>query len=130
MTCAEVAEVLGWTIARTHGVIANGRRLHPGKLFRVVRYRPSIGKGKDQSVYAAQAGPDMPRAEVDVKTRRLQALQRYRKKHRATINARHRRARAAKAGSAAPPNPWMLLAPPEVRSTMTVEARRAHKDNA
>lgn len=124
MTCNEVAEVLGWTIERTHSVIANGRRLHPGKLFRVIRYQPSRGKGKDQAVYAVQAGKDKPRPTTDMKVRRHEALQRYRNKHRATINARHRQARAAKAGSTVPQNPWMQLAPVELRSVMTLQARR------
>lgn len=126
MTCAEVAEVLGWTVARTHGVIANTRRLQPNKVFRVIRYQRSVGKGKDASVYAARPGEDVPRPSVDQQARDKEKCQRYRDKHRATINARHRQARAAKAGSPAPQNPWMQLAAREVRPAMTLEARRAH----
>lgn len=125
MTCAEVAEVLGWTVARTHGVIANTRRLQPNKVFRVIKYQRCVGKGKDASVYAARPGEDVPRPAIDQQARDKEKCQRYRDKHRATINARHRQARAEKAGVAEQPNPWMQLAPVSIRGLMTLQARRA-----
>ncbi len=121
MTCAEVAEVLGWTHSRAHETIANARRWQPGKVFRVVRYRKTMGKGKDPSVYAVQSGPDVPRPVIDRKARRKEIDRRYQRKNQAIINARERAARAA----AAPANVWMGLAPVGVRPLMTIAARES-----
>lgn len=121
MTCAEVAEALGWPHSRAHETIANARRWQPGKVFRVVRYRKTMGKGKDPSVYAVQAGPDVPRPVIDRKARRKEIERRYQRKNQAIINARERAARAA----AAPANVWMGLAPVGVRPLMTIAARES-----
>lgn len=121
MTCAEVAEALGWPHSRAHETIANARRRQPGKVFRVVRYRKTMGKGKDPSVYAVQAGPDAPRPVIDRKARRKEIERRYQRKNQAIINARERAARAA----AAPANVWMGLAPVGVRPLMTIAARES-----
>lgn len=119
MTVCEIAEELDWSIRRVHGVIANGRRLHPEKLFRVVAYKPS--EGKDLSVYAARPGKDAPR-EVDKRARQLARQTRYRKKHAAVVNARHRARRALKREQPTAVNPWMQLAPKELRGAMTMAA--------
>lgn len=125
MTCAEVAEALGWPHSRAHETIANARRWQPGKVFRVVRYRKTMGKGKDPSVYAVQAGPDVPRPVIDRKARRKEIDRRYQRKNQAIINARERAERAAKVGPAAPTNLWMGLAPVGVRPLMTIAARES-----
>lgn len=125
MTCAEVAEALGWPHSRAHETIANARRWQPGKVFRVVRYRKTMGKGKDPSVYAVQAGPDVPRPVVDRKARRKEIDRRYQKKNQAIINARERGARAAKASAGASTNMWMGLASPGIRPLMTLVARES-----
>lgn len=130
MTCAEVAEVLDWPYSRARATIANARRWQPGKVFRVIRYRKTTAKGKDLSVYAFQPGKDVPRPEIDKKARRKEAAQRYQRKHRALKSARERSARAAKAGAIAPPNPWLQLAPAELRPFMTVQSRRLHTEAA
>lgn len=125
MTCAEVAEALGWPHSRAHETIANARRWQPGKVFRVVRYRKTPAKGKDLSVYAFRPGKDAPRPKIDTKARRQEAARRYQAKNQAVINARERSARAAKARVIAPSNPWMGLAPAGIRPLMTLAARHS-----
>ncbi len=127
MTVREIAEELDWPVSRVHGVIANGRRLHPEKLFRVVAYKPS--EGKDLSVYAARPGKDTPR-DVDKRARQLARQTRYRKKHAAVVNARHRARRALKREQPTAVNPWMQLAPKDVRTAMTIAANAGRQKAA
>lgn len=118
MTRHDLAEHLDWPLERVHSAIAGARRLRPGQIFRVVGYsRPPEGRGKDSSIYAAEAGPDVARkARMDA---RLKANQkRYRKKHKAVINARLRKTRTLQAGRAIQPNPWAQLAPASMRGLM------------
>lgn len=123
MTVREIAEELDWPVSRVHAVVANGRRLHPEKLFRAVSYRPvKEGKGKDTSVYAAMPGKDAKRQPIDKEARARERLARYRQRHRAAINARLRAKRAAKRKQPTAINPWMQLAPKELRSAMTMAA--------
>ena len=50
MTCHEIADVMDWPLARVQCALRNARRLHPEKIFRVIRYEPvTEGKGKDAS---------------------------------------------------------------------------------
>ena len=66
----------------------------------------------------------VPRPEIDKKARHKEAAQRYERKHKALQSARERSARTAETGTAAPLNPWLQLAPPELRPVMRVQARR------
>lgn len=123
MTVREIAEELDWPVGRVHAVVANGRRLHPEKLFRAVSYRPvKEGKGKDAAVYAAMPGKDAKRPEVDRQARARENFARYRQRHKAAINARQRAQRALKRERPTAINPWMGLAPKELRSAMTMAA--------
>lgn len=124
MTKNDIAEVLGWHPARVHSTLANARRLRPGKVFRVVRYqRSEDGKSKDQSVYAAGPGQDVPRPQIDAIERRKETQSRYRNRHKAAINARMRMRRAKQHGHSIVPNMFAQLAPPAVRSYMTTLQR-------
>ena len=110
MTCHEIADVMDWPLARVQCALRNARRLHPEKVFRVIRYKPvTEGKGKDASVYAAQAGADVPRQADNIDERRQKAQARYRRRHKAVINSRTRRARALQSGHAVRANPWAQL---------------------
>ncbi|WP_054074780.1 ArsR family transcriptional regulator [Comamonas testosteroni] len=117
MTAKEIAEYLGMPKETVNSCISSTRFLLPEQVFRVVRHQPVIGyRGRDLAVYAAEAGPDATH-QVNRPARKKQAEARYRKKHRATINAR------GLIASMAPVNPWMQLAPPEIRGVMTIQAR-------
>ena len=120
MTLRHIAEELGWGNERTNSVIANARRAHPGLLIRVVGYLhdPNDRRTKDQSLYAAEAGEDVPRSRIKKRLRRLATQARYREKHRARINALHRARRAAQRGEVAQTNPWSQLAPASYRSAV------------
>lgn len=128
MHVRSLAEHLDWTVERAARTIINTRRLHPGKLIRVIGYeRVQDGKGKDLSIYAAGAGDDIQRRAVHERRRRLTTQARYRERNRAIINAKHRAWRAKKKGEKAVVNPWMQLAHPEVRSFMTIAANDVRK---
>ncbi|MBO9679521.1 MAG: hypothetical protein J7556_14865 [Acidovorax sp.] len=119
MTRFELAEYLGWPVAKVGTTIASTRWLLPGQVFRIVRYVAVTGRrGRDIAVYAAQPGRDASRKPADQTERRRQVQARYRENHRARINAR---ARAQKARDGVPLvlNPWLQLAAPELRATMT-----------
>ena len=132
MTCHEIADVMDWPLIRVQSVLRSARWLHPEKMFRVVGYkRTANGRGKDASVYALQAGADVPRNVVDFGKRRLQARALYRYRNQAAINARNRADRALKAGHAASANPWLhLTANAQVRSAITYLERTANAHNA
>lgn len=118
MTRHDLAELLDWTVDRVHSVIGAGRMRYPGQIFRVVGYRrASQGKGKDASIYAAEAGPDQAR-KAKVAARRVASQRRYRQKHNAAINSRTRAMRAAKAGRPGQASPWAQLASPAARAAM------------
>lgn len=117
MTATEVAEHLELPQKIVRACIASTRWLLPQQVFRIVRYRPVTGyRGRDLPVYAAEAGPDATHI-VNTAKRRKQAEARYREKHRASINARGRTA------AMAPVNPWLQLAPPEIRGAMSLQGR-------
>lgn len=120
MTRYELAEHLGWPAAKVGTTIGSTRWLLPEKVFRIVGYKPVTGfRGRDVAIYAAQAGPDIARKPIDKVKRRRVSQARYREKNRAVISTRDRIARAAKAGRQTVVNPFLMLAPPAVRSAMT-----------
>lgn len=117
MTSAEVAEYLDLPHKIVRACIASTRWLLPQQVFRIVRYQPVTGyRGRDLPMYAAEAGPDAAHI-VNPAKRRKQAEARYREKHRALINARGRTTVTA------PANPWLQLAPPEIRGAMSLQGR-------
>lgn len=117
MTSAEVAEYLDLPHKVVRACIASTRWLLPQQVFRIVHYQPVTGyRGRDLPVYAAEEGPDAAHI-VNPAKRRKQAEARYREKHRASINARGRTTVTA------PANPWLQLAPPEIRGAMSLQGR-------
>lgn len=117
MTSAEASEYLDLPHKVVRASIASTRWLLPQQVFRIVRYQPVTGyRGRDLPVYSAETGPDAAHI-VNPAKRRKQAEARYREKHRASINARGRTTVAA------PANPWLQLAPPEIRGAMSLQGR-------
>lgn len=131
MTQRAISDELGWTQEQTHSIIANTRRCYPNQLIRVTGYvhDPNAGRTKDQSLYAAEAGKDVPRAKIKKVLRRRATQKRYREKNKARINAAVRVRRLKEKGLSASVNPWAQLMPPEYRSTVTQieQAQRARK---
>lgn len=118
MTSPELAEYLNLPTDTVSACIASARWLLPEQVFRIVRHQPLIGRrGRDLAVYAAEAGPDVQRKPINLAKRRKEVEARYRKKNRALINARNR------AKSPAPANPWLQLAPPEMRAAISLHGR-------
>lgn len=130
MTCHAIADTMDWTLEQVQNTLRNTRRLQPGKVFRVTGYlRAAEGKGKDASIYAAEAGKDQPRmTKVAQRLKTNQA--RYRKRHSALINARLRTARALQAGHTVQINPWAQLAPKNMRSAMSIKRSDNKKEPA
>lgn len=122
MTAKELAEYLGWGSRKVTTTIGSTRWLQPGLVFRIVRYVPVTGRrGRDLAVYAAEAGPDVPKPTVNAEKRRKQTEARYRRNHRAIINARNQASAAAKRGTTTI-NPWAQLAAPQLRAFMSSTA--------
>lgn len=121
MTRHALAECLDWPLGRVHSTVANARRLRPEQVFRVVGYQRVLeGKGKDASIYAAEPGPDMPRPKAGQYQRNRATRRRYRERHRAVINARHRARRAREKGRVVRSNFWAQLAHKSARSAMAL----------
>lgn len=117
MTRQEIADYLDLSAEIVGACIASTRWLLPQQIFRIARYQPVTGRrSRDLAVYAAEAGADALHI-VNRAKRRKQAEARYREKHRASINARGRTA------TMAPVNPWLQLAPPEIRGAMSLQGR-------
>lgn len=119
MTVEEIAEHLGWKGKKVSTTIGSTRWLLPEQVFRIVRYVQVFGRrSRDVAVYAAEPGADAPKRPINVAKRRKQTEARYRDKHRAIINARNRASYAAKRGEVVV-NPWIQLAPPQLRAFMS-----------
>lgn len=85
-------------------------------------YRAITGRrARDVAIYAAQAGPDVPKKRVNTAQRRKATEARYRENHRAIINAHNQMTNAAKRGKTAI-NPWAQLAAPQLRSYLSATA--------
>lgn len=121
MTRYDLAEHLGWTPGKVGTTISSTRWLLPGQVFRIVRYRDRIYQGRLQqvAVFAAEAGTDAVRPAMDADSRRLLINARYREKNRASINAKDRARRARAQGADVVVNPWLQLAPPNMRAAMS-----------
>ena len=123
MTAADLADRLDMPHRKVGEVIASARFRQPGMIFRIVRYVPVTGKRlRDVCIFAAEAGTDVKRKPYQggkFEKRRAEAKARYRDKHRATINARNHVRKTALAGRPIASNPWLQLADPAARSTMS-----------
>ena len=106
MSVPELVEHLGWTRTRVDACITTARSNHPGKLFRIVRYRKQVGvQGREAAVYAAGPGPDAPRPVFD-DAHKLEGKRRYYRNNRAMWAASRKRRTGQGAAS-----PWSGLIP-------------------
>lgn len=117
----ELAEHLGWDVAKVGTTIASTRWLLPEKVFRIVSYKDAVhdGRLRQVAVFDAQAGADVARPSLNSPARRKKTQARYRDKNRAGINAKHRTKRAKDIGLPPVVNPWLHLAPPNLRAAMS-----------
>ncbi len=127
MTRHDLAEHLDWPLEKVSTTINSARHLRPGLLFRIVRYEQGV---RVLAVFAAEEGQDAPRPPRNHKKRNKQKADRYLGKNRAVANAKNRLRNAAVAGLAVVTNPWLQLAPPEMRPTMTRVQRQEAGANA
>ncbi|MCT6719477.1 hypothetical protein [Acidovorax sp. K2F] len=111
MTVPELVEHLDWPRNRVDACITTARENHPGKFFRIVRYRKQVGvQGREAAVYAAGPGPDAPRPTFDDAHKR-EIKHRYYQGNRALWAAK----RKSRTGRGAV-NPWAGLVPMARRS--------------
>lgn len=116
MTSQAIADRLGWETRTVTSTIASARWEQPERLFRIVRYQPSIGRRTgDLPMYVAQPGPDVPRPPYNPKERRRAITARHRQKYRALYIVRNRVRKARQRGEAPTVNLWQQLLPPGVR---------------
>lgn len=119
MTRLELAEFLGWSADKVGTTIATSRHLLPEQVFKVVGHMPVTGRrARDVAIYVAEAGPDVIKKRVNGAQRRKATEARYRKNHRAIINARNQAANAVKRGKTGL-NPWAQLAAPQFRAYLS-----------
>lgn len=106
MTVLELVEYLGWPRNRVDACITTARANHPGKFFRIVRYRKQVGiQGREAAVYAAGPCPDASRPAFDAEHQR-EIKHRYYLSNRAIWAAK----RKARTGHV-PATPWAGLVP-------------------
>lgn len=66
MSVPEIAERLGMARNRVNTAMTTARANHPGRFFRIIRYRPQVGiSGRETPIYSASRGPDAPRPVFD-----------------------------------------------------------------
>ncbi|MBN9576164.1 MAG: hypothetical protein J0H16_19850 [Alicycliphilus denitrificans] len=66
MSAPEIAEHLGLARNVINTCMTTTRKNHPGKFFRILRYRPQVGvSGRETPIYSASSGPDAPRPAFD-----------------------------------------------------------------
>ncbi|WP_238530656.1 hypothetical protein [Alicycliphilus denitrificans] len=79
MSVPEIAEHLGLARNVINTCMTTARKNHPGKFFRILRYRPQIGvSGRETPIYSASPGPDAPRPVFDKAEGRRSHYQRNR----------------------------------------------------
>jgi|GEM_PF-1926201 len=106
MSVMELVEYLGWSRNRVDACITTARENHPGKFFRIVRYRKQVGiQGREAAVYAAGPGADAKRPTFGAE-HQLERKRRYYLSNRAQWAAR-RKARTRQG----PASPWDGLVP-------------------
>ena len=79
MSVQEIAEHLGMDRNRINTCMTTARANHPGRHFRIIRYRPQVGRsGRETPIYSASPGPDAPRPVFDKAEGRRSHYQRNR----------------------------------------------------
>lgn len=106
MTVPELVEYLGWPRSRVNAAVTTARNNHPGKFFRIVRFRAQVGvQGRETPVYAAGPGPDAKRPDFG-EVHKQERRHRYYLSNRAIWAAR----RKTRTGHV-PASPWAGLVP-------------------
>lgn len=123
MTRYELAEHLGWTVEKVGTTISSTRHLKPGQVFRIVGYEQGV---RVVAVFAAEAGEDKSPPQIDKTQRKKLKNARWREKNLAVISTKGRIANAARDGLPVAVNPWITLAPPTIRATMS----RIHREES
>ena len=91
MSVPEIAEHLGLARNVINTCMTTARKNHPGKFFRILRYRPQIGvSGRETPIYSASPGPDAPRPVFDKAEGRRSHYQRNRARLAIERNRRRR----------------------------------------
>lgn len=112
MTVPELVEYLGLPRNKVNAAMTTARKNHPGKVFRIVRYRKQMGvQGRETPIYAAGPGPDAPRPDFG-EVHKQERRQRYYLSNRA-IWATRRKSRAGQGAA----SPWSGLLPMARRAT-------------
>lgn len=112
MSVPEIAEHLGMARNRINTCMTTARKNHPGRYFRIVRYRPQVGvSGRETPIYSASPGPDAPRPEFGPQHKR-ERDRNYYQSNRALWAAR-RKARTGQTTA----SPWAGLVPMQRRQT-------------
>lgn len=131
MTCYELADVLGWDVRTVSSSLSTARADRPGELYRIVDYRPVVGRRADDlAVFSCGPGPDEPRRQSNKKARRRAAVKRFMAAHGERVRAQDRLRKAAGRGKPLPVNIWMPLAPKAVRYRMTLAAANCQMQDA
>lgn len=94
MSVPEIAEHLGLARNVINTCMTTARKNHPGKFFRILRYRPQIGvSGRETPIYSASPGPDAPRPVFD----QAQGRRSYYQRNRTRLAVERRRRRGVEA---------------------------------
>lgn len=110
MSAEEIAEATGLPRGKVDGAMARARKNHPGKFFRVSRWRDQSGRqGREIPIYAAAPGKDADRPVFDDDRRK--ALNRRNYRENRAIRAAQRRRRIGSSAS-----PWAGLITMETRA--------------
>ena len=119
LSITDLALHMHWEREAVENVIRSTRSAKPGQIFRIVGQQwRDYGQGREIPIYAAEVGQDEPRKSA---SKRRHAAQKRAHYHRnsARINAKARAARGQAGETLASTNPWLQLAPVEMRAVMS-----------
>lgn len=119
LSITDLALHMHWERSVVAHAILSARQQQPGQVFRIVaRQWREYGQGREIPIYAAEAGKDERRRSA---TKERHAAQKRAHYHRnsARINAKAQAARSRTGETIASTNPWLQLAPVEMRAVMS-----------
>lgn len=127
----DIAGHLDWSVDLARRTLSSTRYARPGAIFRIVRYvQGTEHSARRVAIYAAQAGPDVPKPAIDKHAMQLHWQAEYRKRNRGVLNAQRRLRRAKDAGRPVVQNPFMQLAHHDVRCFMSAAANTSTLERA
>ena len=119
LSITDLALHMHWERPEVERVILSARYQYPGKVFRIVaRQWREFGQGRETPIYAAEAGKDERRRSA-TKERRASQKRAHYHRNSARINAKAQAARSRTSETIASTNPWLQLAPVEMRAVMS-----------